>query len=101
MDVVLAEQGDEVGIVRDADHRAPFGDHGAHQCDHVEPGVAVLPEGRLVEEDHPWRGGQDGADAEAALLAARQGERVRPGQADQVEALEQLVGAQRDLGVVQ
>ena len=68
---------DERLVVGDGDHADAL----VAQCDdeaaELAPGGRVLPERRLVEHEHPRSRGDRGRHGEAALLAARERERVR------------------------
>ena len=86
-----ARSGGERQVVGDDTDRAPLVAQRGEQVEQLHPRAAVLAEGRLVEDEDRWRGGQRGRDRQASLLAAGERERVRLGQVGEVEPLEQLL----------
>src|SRR5438046_4348920 len=63
---------------------------GREEREQLSAGARILPEGRFVEDEDRWRGGQGGRYRQPTLLAAGEGERVRRSQMRQAEPLQEL-----------
>jgi hypothetical protein len=86
----VRERRDEVVVVRREERRAPAVAVCRDECDEPGVGAAVLAERRLVQHEERRRRGQRGRHRETALLAAREREWIRGGEAGEPEALEQV-----------
>ncbi len=71
-DDARAKRGDELAVVRDDDDADAVGAQGVDEAHDLHPCAPVLPEGRLVEDQHARCGGERGGHGQAPLFAAGQ-----------------------------
>ena len=88
-----AERGDELMVMGDDDDADAVAAQPVDEVDDLHPGAAVLPEGRLVENQHAWGGGERRGHGEPAFFASGQRVRVDVLVPAEVEAFEQIVRA--------
>ena len=97
VDDALAHRGHERGVVRDRHQGDAAREGGAQEAHAAQPRAAVLPEGRLVEDQQLGGADERGRHRQAALLAAREGHGVSAREFGEAQGLEVFVDEGGDL----